>query len=147
MSRQTDDVQSFGGATADAFASAAGSLLQGVAFLIMLFLLEWHLALGGTVLVAVVLGLQVLVSKPLRARSKAAQESWTRFSQILHQGITGHYLVQPTASEKSEARRFAGALHDGVRASVKRDVFALWTNHLMFLITGVAPTLIILAGA
>ena len=78
--------------------------------------------------------------------SKRAREAWTEVSQVLHQALSGHVLVRSTASEKREALRFTGVLHDSVRAQVNRDLFSLMTNQVFGLIGGVAPTLIVLAG-
>ncbi len=147
MSRQSDDTANLGGVTADAFAEVAVSVLQAAAFLVMLFALEWRLALGGCLLVTVVLLVQLGVSRPLRERNRRAQERLADLSTATHQALAGQALIAAAAAEPQEIRRFAGALHAMIRAAVRRDLFALWSNHLMFLITGVAPTLIILGGA
>ena len=146
MSRQVDDVGNLAGVMADAFGKAAIESLRAVAYMGMLFYVEWRMALGGVVLALMIFGFEYAISGQLRRRSREARERWTEVSEALHQSVTGHYLVQSTASERREARRFSGVLHKSVRAGVSRDLFSLWTNHIFHLIAGVAPTLIILAG-
>ena len=146
MSRLDHDVANLDGIMADALGRTALEGLKAVAFLVMLFILEPRLAAAGCVVVVVVFGVQYLVSRPLRLRNRALQEARSSLTEALHQNLSGHDLVRATASETREARRYASFLARMVRASVRRDLFALWSNHVMFLITGVAPTLIILAG-
>ena len=147
MARLDDDVDNLSGVMADALGRTVIEGLKALGFLLMLFLLETRLALGGCILVAVVFLLGWLLARPLRKKNEALQESRAQLKQAMHQGITGHPLVVATASEGREARRFAGFLGRFIRARIGRDLFSLWSNHLMFLITGVAPTLIILGGA
>ena len=147
MSRVQEDAANLDGVMIDAFARAAIEAVKAIAFLVMLVLLEWHLALGGLAIVIVVFGLQALVSPALRRRGKLAQERRAEVSEALHQGVSGHHLTRATTSERRELKRFVRVVHSSLRAHVDRDVFGLVSNHAMFLITGVAPILVILAGA
>lgn len=147
LARQTDDVDNLDGVMADTLGRGVIEVLKALGFLVMLVMLEPRLAAGGCVLLAVVLGIQVAVSRPLRARNRDVQEQRSQLHRTLHQGISGQALVAGTASEKREARRFLRSLHGWVRTALRRDLFALWTDHVTFLVTGVAPTLIILGGA
>jgi subfamily B ATP-binding cassette protein MsbA len=147
MSRVQDDSANLGGVMVDAFARAAIEALKAAAFLVMLVLLEWRLALGGLTIIVVVFGFQALVSPPLRRRGRLAQERRAEVSEALHQGVSGHHLTRSTTSERRELKRFARVLHASLRAHLSRDLFGLLSNHAMFLVTGVAPILVILAGA
>ena len=146
MSRLTDDVGNLQGVMADAFVRAGVDALTAVAYLAMLFYVEWRMATAGLVLVVVVFGFQYLISGELRRRTKVERETWTELSRTIHQILSGHVLVTATASEAHESRRFAGALHRNVRASLSRDLFSLWTDHIFGLIASVAPTVIVLGG-
>ena len=146
ISRQIDDIGNLDGVMADAFGRASIEAVKAVGFMIMLFYVEWRMALGGLVLALMIFGFEYLISPALRRRSREARETWSKVTEGVNQGVTGHLLVQTTASETREAKRFAGVLHRSVRASVKRGLFALWTNHVFHLIGGVAPAMIVLAG-
>ncbi len=146
MSRLTDDVGNLEGVMADAFVRAAVDASTAVAYMVMLFYVEWRMATGGLVLVVLIFGYQYLISGELRRRTKAERESWSELSRTLHQIVSGHGLVAATASERHESRRFAEALHRNVRDSLSRDLFSLWTDHVFGLIASVAPTVIVLAG-
>jgi subfamily B ATP-binding cassette protein MsbA len=131
---------------ADAFARALIDVIRGIGFAIMIVYIEWRMAAGGLALAALIFGFQYLISGRMRRLSKAARERWTEVSSALHQGLSGHALVLGTASERREALRFTGTLHQSVRANVRRDMFSLLTNHVFGLIGGVAPTIIVLGG-
>ncbi len=146
MSRQVDDVGNLNGVMADTFATAGSDVIRGIGYVVMVFYIEWRMATVGLVLVVLIFGFQFAISGRLRMLGKAARESWTKVSEVLHQGLSGYALVQATASEKREARRFTGVLHTSVRAQLKRDLFSLWTNQAFGLIGGVGPTVIVLAG-
>jgi ATP-binding cassette, subfamily B, bacterial MsbA len=147
MSRLQDDAGSLGAVMADALGRVGVDALRAVLYTVMLFYVEWRMALGGLVFTALIFGFQWLISPRLRALSKAARGHWTALTESLHQSLTGHYLIQSSASELRETKRFARALHTSVRADVRRDMFSLGSDHVFALIAGVAPTLIILAGA
>ena len=146
MSRQLDDVGNLGGVMADSFAQAAVEALRGVGFALMVFYVEWRMATGGLFLVALIFGFQYAISGKMRELSRIRHEKQTDLSRALHQGISGYPLVQATASERHETRRFAHVLHDNVRAQLRQDMFFLLTRNVFRLIGGVAPTIIVLAG-
>jgi len=146
MSRQTDDIGNLNGVMADSFASAAVDLVRGIGYAGMIFYVEWRMALGGLVLVVFIFGFQYAISGTMRKLSRLTRERWTEVSRALHQGISGYPLVLATASERHEARRFTGVLHDSVRANLRQDLFFLLTRNVFRLIGGVAPTIIVLAG-
>ncbi len=147
MSRQIDDIGNLGGVMADSFGRGAVELVKGLVFTGMLFYIEWRMAVGGLILAVLVFGFEYFISRPMREFARTARERWTDVSEHVHQSISGHQLIAATASERRENRRFASVLHRSVRAEVKRDIFALWTNHIFHLIAGIAPTLVILVGA
>jgi len=146
MSRQADDVGNLRGVMSDSFASAAVDLVRGIAYAAMIFYVEWRMALGGLFLVVVIFGFQYAISGKMRELARLTRETWAEVSKSLHQGISGYPLIQATASERHEARRFAHVLHGSVRANVKQDMFFLLTRNVFRLIGGVAPTIIVLAG-
>jgi subfamily B ATP-binding cassette protein MsbA len=146
MSRQADDVGNLNGVMADSFATAAVDLVRGVGYSVMIFYVEWRMALGALVLVALIFGFQYVISPTMRRLSTRARETWSEVSKALHQSLSGYPLVLATASEKHEARRFTQVLHDNVRANLRQDIFFLLTRNVFRLIGGVAPTIIVLAG-
>jgi ATP-binding cassette, subfamily B, bacterial MsbA len=146
MSRQTDDVDNLDGVLADRFVNVVVDALRGVGYLVMLFYVEWRMATAGLILVAVVFGFAYAISAALRQRNRRALETWTDLSTTIHQGVSGHLLVQATGGETREAIHFLGRLHRQVRAALSRDLFSLWTNHVYSLISGIGPSIIVLGG-
>ena len=94
MARLDDDVGNLDGIMADALGKAAIEVLKAAGFLAMMFFLEPRLATGGCVLVVVVFGVQILISRPLRRRNEELLESRSVLSEAMHQGLSGHYLIQ-----------------------------------------------------
>lgn len=146
MSRQIDDVGKLRTVMADSFVRVVIQTIRGVVFLAMLFYVEWHMATAGVALVLVILLFVLLVSKKIRLLNRTALEKWTDTSAAMHQGLSGHGLVQATAGEIREAIRFARVLHTSVRANVRRDLFSLVINQTYGLITQIGPALIVLGG-
>ena len=146
MSRQLDDVGGLGGVMPDLFAGAAVDVLRALAFAFMLLFIEWRMAVGALLFAAGMFGFQYLISGPLRRLSRDARERWSQVTSSLHQAISGHLLTQTTASEARERRRFAHALHQGMRSTLKADLFGLWTGRLVALVAGLVQPLIILVA-
>ena len=146
LSRQLEDASNLGGIMPDEFAGGLVNLLQAIAFGAALFYIEWRMAMGALVFAGLMLGYQFLISKPLRRRNRAAVEAWSRFTEQLHQALTGHQLILATASEGRERRRVAGALHRSMRAMLDRELFQLKTARAFGIVRGLAQPAIILAG-
>ncbi len=66
MSRQADDVSNLGGVMADVFARGLVDALRAAGCAAIIFVIEWRLAGGGFVLAFLLLGVQYLVSGPMR---------------------------------------------------------------------------------
>jgi ABC-type multidrug transport system fused ATPase/permease subunit len=146
MSRQIDDVRNLNAVMADAAARLFTLALRAAAFLAMLFYIEWHLAAGSIVLIGGVYAIAYVTSPHLRALATDALEKWTELISAIHQGLSGHPLIQATAGETREARKFAGVLHKSIRADVKRDLFSLYYQQVNTAATTLGPALIVLAG-
>ena len=146
MSRQIDDVSNLGAVMADSVVLAFVQSLRGLAYLGMLFYIEWRMATAGVVLVGAVVGFAWLVSPRLRRLNKGALARWTDVSSAMHQGLSGHALVQVTATESLEALHYTRVLHDSVRANLRRDAFQILTSRGYTLLSTLGPVLIILGG-
>lgn len=146
MSRQIDDVRNLNAVMADGAARIFIMLVRAVAFLGMLFYIEWRMAAASVALVMLMYFITHMTSGRLRSLAREALERETELSGALHQGLSGHSLIQATASETREALRFARALHTSVRANVRRDLFSLYFTHLYNAMSTAGPALIVVAG-
>ncbi len=146
MSRQIDDVRNLNAVMADGATRIFIMLIRAVAFLGMLFYIEWRMAAASVALVMLMYFVTHMTSGRLRSLAREALERETELSGALHQGLSGHSLIQATASETREALRFARALHTSVRANVRRDLFSLYFMHLYNTISTAGPALIVVAG-
>ncbi len=146
MSRQLDDVGQLGGVMPSTLAGALVNTLKAVVFAGMLFWLEWRLALCALAFAVFIFVFQFLISGTLRRKSRISREKWSKVSESLHQGISGHYLIQSSASEGRETLRFAGVLHDCVRADVDRQTYHLLTGEAFRMVSAFVPPLLATAG-
>ncbi len=146
MSRQLDDVGQLGGVMPSTLAAAIVNSLKAVVFAGLLFWLEWHLALCALIFALFIFTFQFLISGTLRRKSRISREKWSKVSESLHQGISGHYLIQSSASEGRETLRFAGVLHDCVRADVDRQTYHLMTGEAFRMVSAFVPPLLAAGG-
>jgi ABC-type multidrug transport system fused ATPase/permease subunit len=146
-SRLVDDAQNLGGVTGDFFAQGVAAVVSLIVATTILFIVAPKLA--GTCLVGalVLFGLQALVAPRLRERSRRVTEGVERTSESLHQSVSGVAAVRSSAAEGREARRYASFMAETWRASLKRDLFGLWSGHPSVLLGGLFPAFVLILGA
>jgi ABC-type multidrug transport system fused ATPase/permease subunit len=146
LSRQVDDVGNLQGVMAGTFVRASVDLAMAIVYCVLLFWLEWRLALGAVTLAALIFVLEYAVSDQLRRRTRKVRERWTDVSRVVHQAISGQYLVRATAAENREAGLFRRVLQGSIRANIDKELFSLVTGNVFGLIGSLTPTLIIVFG-
>jgi subfamily B ATP-binding cassette protein MsbA len=146
LSRQVDDVGNLQGVMAGTFVRASVDLAMAIVYCVLLFWLEWRLALGAVTLAALIFVLEYAVSDQLRRRTRKVRERWTDVSRVVHQAISGQYLVRATAAEDREAGLFRRVLQGSIRANIDKELFSLVTGNVFGLIGSLTPTLIIVFG-
>ncbi len=146
MSRQVDDVSNLEGVMAGTFVTAGVNLVMALIFSGLLIVLEWRLATAAITLVVVVFALQYMISGELRRRTRRERERWTEVSRMIHQAISGQFLVRAAAAEPREASKFKSVLMSSIWANVGKQLFNLYTGQLFGLIAALAPALIVLFG-
>lgn len=146
LSRQVDDVSNLEGVMAGTFVRAALDSIMAVVYSVLLFWLEWRLALAAVILVVLILAFNFTVSGQLRQRTLRVRERWTDVTRFLHQSLSGQFLVRATAAEAREAGLFERVLMGSIKANVRMEMFSLVTGNLLGFIAGLIPTLIVIFG-
>ncbi|MFG0315858.1 MAG: ABC transporter ATP-binding protein [Planctomycetota bacterium JB042] len=147
MARVREDVQSLEAVMLDSLLHAGFDALRAVVFFGMLFFIDAALALSGLGLLVVIFGGVVLVSRPLRRRSHAAQEADAESSSALHQSVSGISVVRTSAQERREGFRFGRFLKAAVRAAAARDSLSVTVSYIVGLAVALGMYLIIVIGA
>ncbi len=147
MARVREDVQSLDAVMVDSLAHAGIDAVRAVIFFCLLFFIDAGLAISGILLLAVIFGGVIGVSKPLRRRNEAAQEADAKSSSALHQSISGIQTVRVGAQEPAERRRFGSFLKRAIRADVRRDVLNVSVSYIVGLAVALGMYVIIIVGA
>ncbi|MGA9770801.1 MAG: ABC transporter ATP-binding protein [Blastocatellia bacterium] len=147
MSRVRDDLGSLGASMVESFLRLISGFIRALVFTGLLFYLDPMLASTGLILLLVVLSINLLFSKPLRRRARAAQEAYAKASSALHEGITGMTLIKSTVREKFEVRRYVNMMSDVVRASFRRSALGVFSSRTIDLMAELSIYAIILVGA
>ncbi|MFH0945964.1 MAG: ABC transporter ATP-binding protein, partial [Planctomycetota bacterium] len=117
MARVRDDVRALDAIMIDNLVHSGFDALRAVLFFGLLITIDTGLAVSGLILLAVIFGAVLLVSKPLRKRSERARETDARSSSALHQSLTGIYTIRTGAQELGEGRRFGRFLKEALRSA------------------------------
>ena len=128
MSRVTNDVEQITAAISDRLSDLVQDSFAVVGFLILVFSLNFRLALATLVLAPLLLGPIVHFTRKLRRRSHQSQERLGDMNAVVDEVLKGFRVVQAFGMQDFEARRFREATRRHFKANLKaRKIFALNT--------------------
>jgi len=145
MSRLQGDV----GSLQDFFetsVTAIGDLFLLVGIIVMLFLMEWHLALLTLIVMPLLIGVRALWLPHANTAFTRARDASSIVNGALAENIGGVRVVQGARREGVNLRDFAGKVDQNYRAQVA----ASWSAQMMVptvdVLTGVAMGIVVLLG-
>ena len=147
MARVRDDVQALDAIMIDNLVHSGFDALRALLFFTLLITIDTGLAVSGLILLAVIFGAVLSVSRPLRRRSERARETDAECSSALHQSLTGLYTIRTGAQEPGEGRRFGRFLKQSLRAAVSRNVLHVWLSYSISMAVSLGLYVIIIVGA
>ncbi len=115
--------------------------------LIVIFYLDWKLALISFTLFPVVVYPITRFSSRLRHASRKSQESISRLSQILFESITGSRIVQAYQMEDREAKKFEQTSQKLLEEGLRSSRIVSFLSPFMELLSGVAAVLVMWYGS
>jgi subfamily B ATP-binding cassette protein MsbA len=126
MSRVTNDVEQINNAISDRLADLLQDFFAVIGFLILVFSLNFRLALATFLLAPVLLGPIVHFTRKLRHRSHQSQERLGDMNAVVDEVLKGYRVVQAFGMQAFESGRFREATRRHFRANLKaRKIYAL----------------------
>jgi subfamily B ATP-binding cassette protein MsbA len=126
MSRVTNDVEQINNAISDRLADLLQDFFAVIGFLILVFSLNFRLALVTFLLAPVLLGPIVHFTRRLRHRSHQSQERLGDMNAVVDEVLKGYRVVQAFGMQAFESGRFRDATRRHFRANLKaRKIYAL----------------------
>lgn len=119
MSRLTFDVDMFGLAISSLFTSVLKEPFNAAGLLVVLFFINWPLAVVALPCVPIAVYLIVEFGKRIRARGTAIQERRAELNAILEETVSGIRIVKAFGMESFERARFAKKNAGIFRASMR----------------------------
>jgi subfamily B ATP-binding cassette protein MsbA len=135
----------------DAVSKALSDLVKEsftlLGLLIVIFYLDWKLALISFTLFPLVVYPITKFSSRLRHASRKSQESISRLSQILFESITGTRIVQAYQMEDREAKKFEQTSEKLLEEGLRSSRIVSFLSPFMELLSGVAAVLVMWYGS
>jgi subfamily B ATP-binding cassette protein MsbA len=126
MSRVTNDVEQINNAISDRLADLLQDFFSVIGFLVLVFSLNFRLALATFVLAPLLLWPIVHFTRKLRHRSHQGQERLGDMNAVVDEVLKGYRVVQAFGMESFESRRFRDATRRHFKANLNaRKVYAL----------------------
>jgi subfamily B ATP-binding cassette protein MsbA len=126
MSRVTNDVEQINNAISDRLADLLQDFFSVIGFLVLVFSLNFRLALATFVLAPLLLWPIVHFTRKLRKRSHQGQERLGDMNAVVDEVLKGYRVVQAFGMEGFESRRFRETTRRHFGANLKaRKVYAL----------------------
>ncbi len=126
MSRVTNDVEQINNAISDRLADLLQDFFAIVGFLVLVFSLNFRLALATVILAPLLLGPIAHFTSRLRKRSHQSQERLGDMNAVVDEVLKGYRVVQAFGMQAFESLRFREATRRHYRANLKaRKIYAL----------------------
>ncbi|HXG56847.1 MAG TPA: lipid A export permease/ATP-binding protein MsbA [Vicinamibacterales bacterium] len=146
MSRITNDVNQVQQAVSETMGDLLREGLSLVGFAILLFLLDWRLALVAIVVAPLAVHPLVRIGKRIRSTTRRSQEELEHLTHVTNEAFTGHRIVKAFGAEGHEASRFKRAAQQVYRTNLKVTSALATLPPLMELLGGLAVILLIWYG-
>lgn len=146
MSRVTNDVNQVQQAVSETVGDLLREGLSLVGFAILLFWLDWRLALVAVVVAPLAVHPLVRIGKRIRSTTRRSQEELEHLTHVTNEAFTGHRIVKAFGAEAHEASRFKRAAQQVYRTNLKVTSALATLPPLMELLGGFAVILLIWYG-
>ena len=120
ISRITNDVSLVQGAVSDSFTAVLKDAFTIVGLIFVVFYRDWRLAVVAFVVLPVATYPIAAFGRKLRKNSTQNQKAMARFTNFLHETVTGQRIVKAFAMENYEYKRFRQENESLFRIVVKR---------------------------
>jgi subfamily B ATP-binding cassette protein MsbA len=146
MSRITNDVNQVQQAVSETMGDLLREGLSLVSFAILLFWLDWRLALVAVFVAPLAVHPLIRMGKKIRSSTRRSQEELEHLTHVTNEAFTGHRIVKAFGAESHEESRFKRAAQQVYRTNLKVTRALATLPPLMELLGGVAVVLLIYYG-
>ena len=119
ISRVTNDVEKIQFACSTALADALKQGLTFVAFIVIVFAIDWTLALASLIVAPLIIYPSKFLGRKIHKTSRSSQDKMEEISNILQETITGHRIVKAFGMEQFELRKFKHATRRLMQVNLK----------------------------
>jgi len=144
MSAVIADIEQIRNAFSDWFAEFFRQIFALVAFVAVLLVINWRMAVGAAILIPLVVWPVSKFGRRIRRSSEKSRSRLADLSQILQETITGNRVVKAFGMEGFEIRKFRQAARDLLRENMRWIRAFAATSPVMDLLGAVVVALILL---
>ncbi|MFQ5962120.1 MAG: ABC transporter ATP-binding protein [Candidatus Methylomirabilales bacterium] len=147
MARITMDTHLVGDTIIGAFSQAIREPFYIVSFGILLFLLQWQMALLSVLALPLVTIPIVKFGRKMRHRGGQFQERRAELNTIIQEALTGIRVVKAFVAEEYEQRRFSRKNRESFRAALRIVRVNALTNPVLEIMGGVGILAVVILGS
>jgi subfamily B ATP-binding cassette protein MsbA len=146
MSRITNDVNQVQQAVSETIGDLLREGLSLVGFAVLLFWLDWRLALVAVFVAPLAVHPLVRMGKKIRSTTRRSQEELEHLTHVTNEAFTGHRIVKAFGAEGHEESRFKRAAQQVYRTNLRVTRALATLPPLMELLGGLAVIMLIWYG-
>jgi len=146
MSAVISDIEQMRSAFSDWMAELFRQIFSLIAFVLVLAIIDWRMALGSAVLIPLVAWPVGKFGRRIRKSSERSRSRLADLSQILHETISGNRVVKAFGMESFEIRKFQEAARNLLRENMRWVRALAATSPLMDLLGAVVISMILLVA-
>ena len=147
MSRITNDVNQIQQAVSETLGDLLREGLSLVGFTVMLFWLDWQLAMVAVFIAPLAIHPLVRLGQRVRRTTRRSQEELEQLTHVTAEAFTGHRIVKAFGAERHEAARFGRAAQQVYRTNLKVTSTLAVLPSLMELVGGAAVVFLVWYGS
>lgn len=146
ISRITNDITLVQGAVSDTFTAVLKDAFTIIGLIFVAFYRDWRLAIVAFIVLPVATYPITAFGRKLRKNSTQNQKAMARFTNFLHETVTGQRIVKAFAMEDYEYKRFKQENESLLRIVVRRTKIRALSSPVMEVFGGIAVAVIIWYG-
>jgi subfamily B ATP-binding cassette protein MsbA len=146
MSHITNDVNQIQQAVSETLGDLLREGLSLIAFAILLFFMDWQLAMVTVFIAPLAIHPLVRLGKRIRRTTRRSQEELGHLTHVTAEAFTGHRIVKAFGAEAHEEARFRVAAHQLYRTNLKVTSTLAVLPSLMEMLGGAATVFLVWYG-
>lgn len=147
LSRLTNDINQLRQSVVASMLAFFSNSLILVGFIVIMFLMDWRLALMAVAIVPVLLGLMMVYSGRIRAATRRNRRREGELTARLGEALVGIHVVQMFAREDEEDERLRDMNRQSLRSGLKAERVGAQFKRTIELVLGVATAATLFVGA